>query len=127
MRPFLLFPSLYLQSLLEVLSKLKRLRREGSSTIFHARLADLILDSLTNIHRELKFFEDVAKRYGLNIDAGDNVSKGVEAYRKLFFETGESIENGTISFLEGMVLLWGTEKVCSLLFHSYFESCSRYK
>lgn len=89
------------------------------------RLLDLILSSITNVRRELKFFEDVAKRYELDISSGSTssiskdendlgVSEGVTLYRKLFFEVGEAVEIGTMGMLEGMVLLWGTEVVCSL-------------
>jgi hypothetical protein len=77
------------------------------------RLADLILSSLTNIRRELKFFEDVSSRYSLNINVSPGEeSEGVKLYRTLFFGTGEGVEAGSISILEGLVVLWGTEKVC---------------
>jgi hypothetical protein len=75
-------------------------------------LADLIVDSVVNIRRELKFFEDVAGRYSLNINVfpGDE-SEGVKLYRDLFFGIGEGVERGSVSLLEGVVVLWGTEKV----------------
>jgi hypothetical protein len=73
----------------------------------------LILDSIINVRRELKFFEDVCSRYSLNITVppGEE-SEGVKLYRTLFFGTGEGVEAGSISILEGLVVLWGTEKVC---------------
>jgi hypothetical protein len=40
----------------------------------------------------------------------------VELYRSLFFGTGEGVEASSISILEGLVVLWGTEKVCFPLF-----------
>jgi hypothetical protein len=76
------------------------------------RLADLLVDSLSNIRRELKFFEDVAARYGLKVEA-EEVGEGVRRYRELFFSVGEGIERGERSLLEGLVVLWGTEKVRS--------------
>lgn len=80
------------------------------------RLLDLLLDSINNVRRELKFFEDVAQRYELDINAEEeDVSEGVKLYRELFFETGEAVEAGRVGMLEGLVLLWGTEKVCLLL------------
>lgn len=73
------------------------------------QLVDLILDSLTNVRRELKFFEGVAERYGMDINAKD-ISEGVKLYRRLFFGTGEGVEAGKIPFLDALVVLWGTEK-----------------
>jgi hypothetical protein len=77
------------------------------------RLTDLILDSIINIRRELKFFEDVASRYALNISVppGEE-SQGVKLYRSLFFGTAEGVEAGSVSMVEALVVLWGTEKVC---------------
>jgi hypothetical protein len=89
------------------------------------RLTDLILDSIINIRRELKFFEDVASRYALNITVppGEE-SQGVELYRSLFFGTAEGVEADSVSILEGMVVLWGTEKVLIPNFLLPFLICS---
>jgi len=73
------------------------------------RLVTLVLDAIHNIHEELKFFEDVAGRYGLNLEASV-VSAGVQGYRDIFTDVGEGIENNTHGILDGIVLLWGTEK-----------------
>jgi hypothetical protein len=75
------------------------------------RLVDLLIGSITNVRRELKFFEDVAGRYGLDIEARE-VGEGVRRYRELFFGVGEGVESGQKGMLEGLVVLWGTEKVC---------------
>jgi len=81
------------------------------------RLTDLIIDSISNVRRELKFFEDVAARYSLDITAADekgkekDVSDGVKGYRELFNGIGEKIEAGKLDIQAGLVLLWGTEKV----------------
>jgi hypothetical protein len=75
-------------------------------------LADLIVDSLTNIRLELRFFEHVAKKYGLDINAREGeASEAVKGYRELFFSTGEGIEAAKLPLLDGLVLLWATEKV----------------
>jgi hypothetical protein len=77
-----------------------------------ASVADLLIDTLTNIRRELKFFESVAKKYSLHINASeDRVSDGVKGYRELFFGTGEGIEKREVRLFDGLVLLWGTEIV----------------
>jgi thiaminase len=73
------------------------------------RLIDLILESVNNIRQELKFFEDVARRYGLGLEASV-VSPGVKSYHTLFSDMGEGIEKDSHGILEGLVLLWGTEK-----------------
>jgi hypothetical protein len=73
-----------------------------------------MLDSLVNVRGKLKFFEDVAKRYGLviNVDIEEGgVSEGVKLYRNLFFGIGEGVKNGDVSMVEALVVLWGTEKV----------------
>lgn len=62
------------------------------------------------MRRELKFFEDVAAKYGLELEA-EEVSEGVRLYRELFFGTAESIERHKLDFITGLVVLWGTEKV----------------
>lgn len=72
------------------------------------QIADLLVDALANIRRELKFFEDVAGRYGLDVGA-DEVSEGVKGYRELF-RIGDSVQRGA-GLLDGLVLLWGTEIV----------------
>jgi thiaminase len=73
------------------------------------RLVDLIVDAVTNIRRELKFFEDVARRYGLDIEA-NVVSPGAQSYQRLFSEIGEGIEEDTHGIIDGLALLWATEK-----------------
>lgn len=70
------------------------------------RVLDLFLDALNNVWRELKFFGDVAREYGLDITAREEEEEGVKGYRRLFDETGGK------SMAEALVLLWGTEKVC---------------
>lgn len=39
------------------------------------------------------------------------MSEGVRRYRELFFGVGEGVERGEKGMLEGLVVLWGTEKV----------------
>lgn len=71
---------------------------------------DTLIDAITNVRRELGFFEEVAARYGLQLEVGE-VSAGVSMYRDLFNGVGEGIEKGERGILDGLVLLWGTEKV----------------
>ncbi|KAH8775888.1 hypothetical protein BGZ57DRAFT_981673 [Hyaloscypha finlandica] len=89
------------------------------------KLADLIVDSLTNIRLELRFFEQVATKYGLDINAREEeASEGVKGYRELFFSTGEGIEAAKLPLLDGLVLLWATEK-CYLEAWTYASSFSK--
>lgn len=74
-----------------------------------ARLVDMLIDSITNVRRELKFFEEVAAKYGLQLQA-EEVSHGVQRYRNLFFSVGEAIERHEQGIIDGLVVLWGTEK-----------------
>ncbi|KAN0117664.1 heme oxygenase-like protein [Hyaloscypha variabilis] len=88
-----------------------RLPLKIASEDINEKLADLLVEALVNIRRELKFFESVAGRWGLDIDIGVGVeSEGVKRYREVFNEVGEGIERGVVGLLEGLVVLWGTEK-----------------
>jgi len=91
------------------------------------RLLDWLVDALVNIRREERFFMDAAERYGLDVDLteGDGLNikdeakiEGLKRYEHLFgsLTTGRS-EEETLSWLEGVVLFWATEKV-------YFEAWS---
>lgn len=57
---------------------------------------------------------NVASRYGLKLEA-EEVSEGVRRYRELFFGVGEEIEGHKREMLDGLIVLWGTEKACSLV------------
>jgi len=89
---------------------------------------DLLISSLTNVRREVKFFEQTAKAYGLDISVPEPTlkkreeeieveSEGLKLYGGVF-EVGERIERGECSWLEGLVALWGTEIVS--LFSTFF-------
>jgi len=58
---------------------------------------------LNNVRKALKFFEDIAERYGLHIDVEE--SDGVKGKKDLFEHYGKK------EIIEMLVLLWGTEKV----------------
>ncbi|KAF4630618.1 hypothetical protein G7Y89_g7520 [Cudoniella acicularis] len=81
---------------------------------------DLFLDALVNVRKELKFFEDVATRYYLDLSSNEEeegVEDGVRMYRELFEEVsdfdgeeGKEGISGVVGILQPLVLLWGTEK-----------------
>jgi len=76
------------------------------------RLTDILISSLTNVRRELGFFEDTAKNYGLDLDCpdlGENTygpTPVTRAYLDLFINAASP----GASILEGLVCLWATEK-----------------
>jgi thiaminase len=81
------------------------------------RLVNCLTDALQNIHRELQFFADTATKYGLDLECPPPSRKesgiftaehATKQYIDLFraFWTDPSM-----SLLEGMVVLWATEKV----------------
>jgi hypothetical protein len=113
-------PVIFVFHLFKSLSKLKPSSVLSRCTWDHRtdespRLVDVLIDSITNVRRELKFFEDVASRYGLKLEAKE-VSEGVRRYRELFFSVGEEIERHKREMLDGLIVLWGTEKVRSLVY-----------
>lgn len=94
-----------------LLSK-SRLPTAAGTTGIDWQVIDLLISSLTNIKKELEFFEDVAKRYGLDLEApwpGEDrfgptpITRG---YLDLFMNAASP----GAPLLEGMVVLWATEK-----------------
>ncbi|KAI9848950.1 MAG: hypothetical protein M1837_005839 [Sclerophora amabilis] len=80
------------------------------------RTVDILIAALQNVRRELHFFEDVAREYGLSLDEGGDGQGGeatniraakpvTRAYQDLF----AAVAGPSASLLEGLVLLWGTE------------------
>ena len=115
---FFFFSSAFVDSSRRLFVQKSRL---GHRTDRSPRLADILIDSITNVRRELKFFEDVASRYGLKLEE-EEVSEGVRRYRELFFSVGEEIEGNKREMLDGLIVLWGTEKVFSLVHFPQYPS-----
>ncbi|KAE8371027.1 transcription regulator [Aspergillus bertholletiae] len=79
------------------------------------RIVAVLIDALVNIQREIGFFEEVAREYGLDLAV---VPEGEEkfgpamvtqAYIDLFMSAGSP----GVTLLEGLVVLWATE-ICYL-------------
>jgi formylaminopyrimidine deformylase / aminopyrimidine aminohydrolase len=64
----------------------------------------LIADALSNIVREARFFEDVARRYKMQL-SGWKERKATRDY------TAEMVRATSGSFEDGMIFLWAMEKV----------------
>ncbi|GES58578.1 transcription regulator PAB1642 [Aspergillus terreus] len=86
------------------------------------RAAGILIDAVVNIQRELQFFEDVAREYALDLNAG--AGEGAfgptpitHAYIDMFMAAGSP----GVSVLEGLVVLWATE-VCYLRAWRYAAS-----
>ncbi|KAL7629264.1 hypothetical protein AAE478_000784 [Parahypoxylon ruwenzoriense] len=91
------------------------------------RILSLLQTALAGVTRELRFFEETAKRYGLGLEAlgpvaeGGNLSnksadfapnKVTKHYIDLFDSfTAQPHANPTKTLLDGLVVLWTTEKV----------------
>lgn len=94
-----------------MLSKIKLPTAAGTTGI-DWQVIDLLISALTNIKRELLFFEDVAKRYGLDIEApwpGEH-SFGPTPITRGYLDLFMNAASPGASLLEGMVVLWATEK-----------------
>lgn len=97
---------------------------EDKKSSLRWRIVEMLSSSLGNIHRELKFFEDVAKRYGLNLEfpprpdvffIADTATKQyIDLFRAFWTDP-------TMTLLEGLVVLWATE-YCYLTAWRYAKS-----
>ncbi|KAK0220310.1 hypothetical protein IW262DRAFT_1014668 [Armillaria fumosa] len=67
------------------------------------RILDVLVFSLTNVVREVNFFEETAKEWGLRIE-GWKERKGTRDYTAEMARVSRSLE-------EGLVFLWAMEKV----------------
>ncbi|KAA6416333.1 MAG: hypothetical protein FRX48_01053 [Lasallia pustulata] len=73
---------------------------------------DILISALTNIKRELLFFEDVAQRYGLDLETpwpGED-SFGPTPITRGYLDLFMNAASPAASLLEGMLLLWATEQ-----------------
>ncbi|KAI9716791.1 MAG: hypothetical protein M1812_005131 [Candelaria pacifica] len=76
----------------------------GNDQTLSWRIATCLIGALQNIHREIEFFEDVGRRYGLQLETKDK-APNTEAYIALFDRMTTSS-----TLMEGMIVLWATEK-----------------
>jgi thiaminase len=86
----------------------------------HWRIVQILKDSLDNIFRELRFFEDVAKKYGLSLEARSTDDpfgpvKATADYLTLFQRFSTPINHDDLRgldwvLLNGLLVLWATEK-----------------
>ena len=88
------------------------------------RILDLLISCLTNINRELAFFDETARKYNLQLDRGIKQGAPFESlantkqYEALFRAFGS---DPSMTLLEGLVVLWATE-TCYLHAWKYARS-----
>lgn len=116
-----LYAQAYVRFIGGLLSRL-RLSSTAARGTLEWRVLNVLKDALEGIVRELAFFEEVAARYGLSLTATLNGSDSAafgpnevtNAYVDLFDSFGgQGGAGGTNqkTLLDGLVLLWATEKV----------------
>lgn len=94
-----------------MLSKIK-LPTAAVTTGIDWQVMGLLISALTNIKRELLFFEDVAKKYGLDLETpwpGEDLF-GPNPITRGYLDLFMNAASPGASLLEGMVVLWATEK-----------------
>jgi thiaminase len=84
------------------------------------RIAEMLTAAMENILREQKFYDDVAQRYALKLDEPPPEQTIFKASRvtQIYVELFRSFLDPSKTLLEGMVVLWATEK-CYLEAWSY--------
>ncbi|KAI0382055.1 heme oxygenase-like protein [Hypomontagnella monticulosa] len=97
---------------------------QDTSKTLQWRILSLLQTAMSGVTRELQFFEETAKKYGLDLEAtaeGDNLSnksagfgpnKVTKDYIDLFDSfTAQPHGDRDRTLLDGLVLLWTTEKI----------------
>ncbi|KAL4906245.1 hypothetical protein BDW74DRAFT_177263 [Aspergillus multicolor] len=121
-----LYAQTYVRFIGQLLSKIHlpltpSARGEASIT---EKILGILIDALNNIHRELKFFEDVAREYALDLNTppmeleggngGDKEGRfGAAPITRAYIDMFMSASAPGTSLLEGLVVLWATE-ICYL-------------
>lgn len=77
------------------------------------KLVGLLSDALVNVHREIRFFEDVAERYGLVLGGAADTQEPVREFRSLMAleHTDTDVRSSEEALMLGLVILYGTEIV----------------
>jgi thiaminase len=119
----------YLQGYLSTISNTLNLIRStyksttvpGAEPDIEARLIAWLEAGIKNGERELRFFQEVAEIYKIDIQSSplqESVkSEGLRRYEALFASVASQQPHAFLPWLEGAILLWSTEKV-------YYEAWS---
>jgi len=112
---------LYAQSYIHFIGLLLSKTRLHSSPIAQSslqwRITDMLIGALTNIRREILFFEKTATDYDLDLQTPweGQESFGINTFTRGYVDLFMSAAGPGTSLLEGLVVLWATEKC-------YFEA-----
>ncbi|KAI9705023.1 MAG: hypothetical protein M1836_006805 [Candelina mexicana] len=111
-----LYALAYVRFAARLLSKIRledenRSLGQGDKKHLSWRISVCLIGALQNIQREIEFFEDVNRRYDLGLVKNVEMAPSTKAYIALF----DRIAGPDSEFLEGLVVLWATEKC-------YFEA-----
>ena len=97
---------------------------EDKKSSIRWRIVQMLSSLLENIHKDLKYFEDVAKRYNLDLEfpprpgvyfSADTTTKQyIDLFRAFWTDP-------TMTLLEGLIILWATE-YCQLIAWRYAKS-----
>ncbi|RAR06679.1 heme oxygenase-like protein [Stemphylium lycopersici] len=94
---------------------------QGAEPDIEKRLISWLESGIKNGEREMRFFEEVAEIYNIELHPSplqDNIkSEGLRRYEALFNSVASQQSNAFLPWLEGAILLWSTEKV-------YYEAWS---
>ena len=101
----------YIPFMGNLLSKTSLLSTADRAQTLEWRVADCLINALTNVRRELGMFEDVLREHFDWKKGGEAVTKETRAYKDMFAGAGAPNQ----SILVGMTALWATEKC-------YFEA-----
>lgn len=95
--------------------------RPKPAVAIEQHVLDILVESLNNIHRELKFFDDVTLEYDLDVTAlsnqqSENQHAGAMYFEPLFITRAYidllmSAASPGVSLLEGLTVLYATEYV----------------
>lgn len=108
----------YISTISDLLSlvrkSLKTSQTPGTEPDIETRLVAWLEDGLRNGEREVRFFQEVAEIYKLDIPQSplpQNLKvEGLQLYERLFANVAAQQPHAFIPWLEGAVLLWATEK-----------------
>lgn len=112
----------YLQGYMDTISNTLKLLRSQTNTIatsdaesdIETRLIAWLESALENGDREIRFFQEVAEIYNMDLASAplnDTVKlEGLRRYEVLFITLASQQAQSFIPWLEGAILLWATEK-----------------
>jgi thiaminase len=99
-----------------LISRVQLPKEQGIDSSFEWRLITLLKGALEGILKELQFFEETARKYGLDlaydVQGGEfQPDSNTKEFIECFDGFGAEASSGPHALLQGLVVLWTTEKV----------------